>query len=201
MKVINTTIHKYLNEEGVFNIPVYQRNYEWKKIQCEKLFYDIENILNNDGEINHFLGTIVSVEQTNNRKIDEKIIIDGQQRIISLMLLIKAIHDILDDKNTKKILMEDYLTNRNYSKETGYYYKLKPIENDRKSYNNLLENEGYFDNSNIFENYKKFYDLVKTSNYNPEKILQTLRYIDIVVISLDSEKKSENPQLIFESLF
>lgn len=200
MKVINTTIHKYLNEEGVFNIPVYQRNYEWKKIQCEKLFYDIENILNNDGEINHFLGTIVSVEQTNNRKIDEKIIIDGQQRIISLMLLIKAIHDILDDKNTKKILMEDYLINRNYSKETGYYYKLKPIENDRKSYNNLLENEGYFDNSNIFENYKKFYDLVKTSNYNPEKILQTLRYIDIVVISLDSEKKSENPQLIFESL-
>ena len=161
MKVINTTIHKYLNEEGVFNIPVYQRNYEWKKIQCEKLFYDIENILNNDGEINHFLGTIVSVEQTNNRKIDEKIIIDGQQRIISLMLLIKAIHDILDDKNTKKILMEDYLINRNYSKETGYYYKLKPIENDRKSYNNLLENEGYFDNSNIFENYKKFYDLVK----------------------------------------
>ena len=49
------------NGKKTFNIPVYQRNYDWKEEQCQKLFEDIQNIVKSDYEIEHFLGTVVFV--------------------------------------------------------------------------------------------------------------------------------------------
>ncbi len=68
-----------------FVIPVYQRNYDWKKNNCEKLFADVENIVKTGKS--HFLGTVVC------QSVDgEYIIIDGQQRIASVILLAKALY-------------------------------------------------------------------------------------------------------------
>lgn len=43
------------NGKKTFNIPVYQRNYDWKEEQCQKLFEDIQNIVKSNYEIEHFL--------------------------------------------------------------------------------------------------------------------------------------------------
>jgi uncharacterized protein with ParB-like and HNH nuclease domain len=43
-----------------FIIPVYQRNYDWKKEQCEQLFCDIIEIINQNFR-NHFMGSVVSI--------------------------------------------------------------------------------------------------------------------------------------------
>ena len=62
---MNTNKMKLLEFLGsskrTFNIPVYQRNYDWKKEQCKRLFQDIESIVKNNYEYEHFLGTIVYV--------------------------------------------------------------------------------------------------------------------------------------------
>lgn len=47
------------SSKRTFNIPVYQRNYDWKEEHCKRLFYDIEQIASNKFEVEHFLGTIV----------------------------------------------------------------------------------------------------------------------------------------------
>lgn len=86
-----------------FVIPEYQRPYAWTDDQIETLFEDIWEFattiggLKNNGS--YFLGSIVSFENENG----EQEIIDGQQRITSLFLLLRAIYTKLvkgDDANT-----------------------------------------------------------------------------------------------------
>lgn len=86
-----------------FVIPEYQRPYAWTDEQIETLFEDIWEFattiggLKNNGS--YFLGSIVSFENENG----EQEIIDGQQRITSLFLLLRAIYTKLikgDDANT-----------------------------------------------------------------------------------------------------
>lgn len=181
-----------------FNIPVYQRNYDWKNIQCERLFKDIENIAISNNEIEHFLGTIVFVVEKTLPTFTEYILIDGQQRITSIMLFIKALYDLIDEEYTKQDILESFLTNRNAPEK--YRVKLKSIESDRKAYENVIN--GVVDNSdsNIINNYILFKNLIEDSTIEPIKLYEALNYIDIVFISLEKEKKSENPQMIFESL-
>ena len=75
-----------------FIIPVYQRNYNWKKEQCKRLFDDLEDIINS-GFRTHFLGSIVSIYGMGK----EYLIIDGQQRVTTMSLLLIAMCHIIRD--------------------------------------------------------------------------------------------------------
>lgn len=86
-----------------FVIPEYQRPYAWTAEQIETLFSDIWEFANTIGGTkrngSYFLGSIVSFENDKG----EQEIIDGQQRITSLFLLLRAIYTKLiqgDDANT-----------------------------------------------------------------------------------------------------
>lgn len=88
-----------------FVIPEYQRPYMWGEEQIITLFDDIwefaVNIGGSERNGTYFLGSVVSYENENG----EQEIIDGQQRITSLFLLLRAIYTKLkngDDKNSKK---------------------------------------------------------------------------------------------------
>ena len=59
-----------------FVIPVYQRNYDWKKEQCKQLYDDLVNMIKYKYK-NHFFGTIVSIYNDSGRN-REYLIIDGQ---------------------------------------------------------------------------------------------------------------------------
>ena len=60
-----------------YSIPVYQRNYEWSKEQCEKLFEDIMQAYFKQKP--HFCGSIVYSDINLGQKIDSYIIIDGNK--------------------------------------------------------------------------------------------------------------------------
>ena len=85
-----------------FVIPEYQRPYAWTDEQIETLFEDIWEFSTTIGGLKgngtYFLGSIVSFENESG----EQEIIDGQQRITSLFLLLRAIYTKLkkgDDEN------------------------------------------------------------------------------------------------------
>ncbi len=75
-----------------FVIPDYQRPYAWTDEQVETLFHDIWEFTETKGgterENTYFLGSIVAFENADG----EQEIIDGQQRITSLFLLLRAIY-------------------------------------------------------------------------------------------------------------
>ena len=90
--------------EKPFVIPEYQRPYMWTDEQIQTLFDDLWEFATTIGGMErkgtYFLGSIVSFENENG----EREIIDGQQRITSLFLLLRAIYTKLstgDEANTR----------------------------------------------------------------------------------------------------
>ena len=81
-----------------FLIPEYQRPYAWTDDQVLTLFDDLVEYTNNQNESSYFLGCIVSFSNENK----EQEIIDGQQRITTLFLLLRAIHRKLQKMSNSK---------------------------------------------------------------------------------------------------
>ena len=90
-----------------FLIPDYQRPYAWEFKECQQLWEDIFSFafpdddyekFNNDDE--YYLGTIVTFKNEDNKKLE---VIDGQQRLTTLMLLLRAFYakfGNMKDKNS-----------------------------------------------------------------------------------------------------
>jgi uncharacterized protein with ParB-like and HNH nuclease domain len=99
LHVSKKTISKLFSEmQGrKFIIPDYQRPYKWNVEKCETLWNDIENFTITEAQngSDYFLGTIVSY--VNDDKDQE--IIDGQQRITSFFLILRAFFRKLENMN------------------------------------------------------------------------------------------------------
>lgn len=100
---VNKQSVKQLLETGKvrkFVIPEYQRPYAWTDEQVQTLFDDLVEYTANQkesGEGTYFLGSIVSFENENQQEI-----IDGQQRITSLFLLLRALYSKLSSMTETK---------------------------------------------------------------------------------------------------
>src|SRR5690606_10385181 len=70
-------------------VPVYQRQYRWDIGGCERLLADVRAVAGEDGAHRHFIGSILSAQDSSDTDL---ILIDGQQRITTLMLLVAALH-------------------------------------------------------------------------------------------------------------
>lgn len=144
-----------------FKIPVYQRNYDWKQEHCIKLFRDVEKIALSNFQAHHFLGALVYVVSHTQMNYSEYILIDGQQRITSVTLLLKALYDVIPDENTKEDIYESYLINKRAPEPLRV--KLKPIESDMSSYQSILNNDVSNNDTNIVTNYLLFKSLIAES--------------------------------------
>lgn len=202
-----------------FIIPVYQRNYTWKKNdQIAKLMDDI-NVLLKNNESKHFIGTIITYPTTV-RGFVENSVVDGQQRITTIFLIVHALRKLFKDKareNEKNVskavpgtddFFRGYLENTFFEKNelsVKYKYKLKPQVSDDDAYNyiskeNFDELAKCDDSSNIKQNFYYIYDVLNgfiEEGYDYMSILSTLNRLYVVLIELDN---SDNPQEIFESI-
>jgi hypothetical protein len=91
----NDKVHTLLNPENnvVYRVPKYQREYTWGKAEWDEL---VDDLLEHDGADGHFLGTIICVNSTANATEESILeVIDGQQRLTTLSLLMSAVHSVL----------------------------------------------------------------------------------------------------------
>jgi hypothetical protein len=72
-------------------VPVYQRQYRWDIGGCEQLLSDIRAVADLDDRHMHFIGSILS-SASGEGEDAELVLIDGQQRTTTLMLLVAALH-------------------------------------------------------------------------------------------------------------
>lgn len=183
-----------------FTIPVYQRDYSWRKTpHCDKLWLDLNNLVDSAEEKKHFIGTLVVI---NHRS--EKIIVDGQQRLTTVSLFLLAMHKFLqkkpnktrDEENLENNILENYLVLKYSSEERRV--RLKPNKQDKINFDKLFEDiEIVETDSNIVNNYNFFYKKISQSNFSCHQLFNAFEKLTIVVIELDS---NENAQIIFESL-
>lgn len=188
MQANYTSLVNFISGETICIIPVYQRNYDWKKAHCEQLFADLERLIKKE-KPEHFIGTVVFQEHEK-----KKIIIDGQQRITSVILLAKAVYDLSKNDEIRERIFTALIKNSRYDAE----YKLKPSEFDREIFRKLMEGETFSDTefSRLYLNYKFFKEKIAASNYELSAVREAITKFKIVALKLDGE----NPQEIFESL-
>lgn len=79
-----------------FYVPPYQRDYAWKNEHWERLLNDI---LGND--IGYFLGTVICIPKEVSNTAVQYQIVDGQQRMTTLLILYAAIYAILNDQDNR----------------------------------------------------------------------------------------------------
>ncbi len=85
---------------AVFDIPRNQRRYVWKKNNWKELLEDIIFSSGNKSTT-HFLGSIVLENKGKNNGLDYYKIIDGQQRITTIVLSLIAIMKLLNEYDMK----------------------------------------------------------------------------------------------------
>ncbi|GAA6828161.1 DUF262 domain-containing protein [Helicobacter pylori] len=200
MKATQSTINDFFAlTSTIFSIPVYQRNYTWKEKNCKKLLQDIVSISQN--KKTHFMGSITYIlhlidDEKSLRKLQEFVIIDGQQRITTIMLLLKAIETKILNEEIKKEI--DGLLNL-----SGQKLRLKPIKSDKEAFDLAMQNRSHEIQgvSHIRNNYKFFtkeLDNYISKGYRIEEIYGAFLRLKIVAIGL--ELGEDDPQVVFESI-
>ncbi|GAA7915833.1 DUF262 domain-containing protein [Helicobacter pylori] len=200
MKATQSTINDFFALTGtIFSIPVYQRNYTWEEKNCEKLLQDIIGISQN--KKTHFMGSITYIlhhidDEKSLRQLQEFVIIDGQQRITTIMLLLKAIETKIPDEEIKKEI--DGLLNL-----SGQRLRLKPIKSDKEAFDLVMQNRSHElqGKSHIRDNYRFFtkeLDNYISKGYRIEEIYGAFLRLKIVAIGL--ELGEDDPQVVFESI-
>lgn len=201
---INDFIDKNLRQ---YSIPVYQRNYEWSAEQCEKLFEDI--LQAHELDRFHFTGSVVYSLLKNENKIDYYIIIDGQQRLTTIYILIKALIDVAETDSEKETLTS-VLFNvdkfKKYNIDDSSKLKLKPIKSDNKQLLYLMANQidKMDKSSGIYKNYDLFCRLIRDAleedeSLTIERIYDGIEHLSCAMIKLEEEEKGKE-QEIFERI-
>lgn len=185
----------------VFKVPVYQRNYDWSNIQCEKLYQDIMKA--NERDHKHFTGTVVYIVGQGGSNLTEALIIDGQQRLTTVYILLKALYDAAKGVSVRiETEIEEVMFNRNCDEK--YKLKLKPVKSDHEQLLLLIKDkmDEMDRNSNIYKNYIVFKNLIEgtlASGFELSDILDGIKKLEMVEIVLDKSQGDE-PQKIFESI-
>ncbi len=196
------TINDFFSKTStIFSIPAYQRNYTWAEENCEKLLQDIVNI-SKDNKKTHFMGSITYIlhlidDEKSLRQLREFVIIDGQQRITTLMLLLKAIETKIPNEEIKKEI------NNNLLNLSGQRLRLKPIKSDKEAFDLVMQDRWneIQGQSHIKENYKFFtreLDNYISKGCRIEKIYGAFLRLKIIAIGLDP--REDDPQVVFESI-
>lgn len=186
-------------------IPVYQRNYEWSREQCTKLFKDI--LIAHKKDRYHFTGSIVYAPLKTENKIEYYVVIDGQQRLTTIYILIKALIDMADTEAEKDALCSSVFNIdkfRRYGIDESSKLKLKPVKSDNQQLMLLMEDhvEQMAKDSGIYQNYVLFCELIQEAlaadeNMGVSNIYDGLEHLTCATIKLEEE---DNPQEIFERI-
>jgi len=95
-------------EKRIFRIPEYQRGYSWEEQQRTDLFKDIEDIIKAGCNYRHYTGTIVVASEDDKQEEHEGYktldLVDGQQRITTLILLLSVMcRKLMESSNKSKV--------------------------------------------------------------------------------------------------
>lgn len=202
MKAVDEKVGRFIgNSDTVFIIPPFQRNYSWDEEQCCELFDDILDSIKK--EKSHYIGNIVYYVGENDRAgFNEYILVDGQQRITSILLLLCAIRSKLSPDEVKR-LDKKFLINED-EKDEKYRVKLKQTDNDLRVFEKIINNSSLSSEekeNKLFINYNYFIE--RLSDFDEEmaiKFYNAIANLDIVDLNLKIEKDLEAVQKIFEKI-
>lgn len=206
MKATEAKLLAFLQKSPQFVIPIYQRTYSWTRPECEQLWDDIVRAGLREDVAAHFIGSIVYIEKGLYQVSSQQplLVIDGQQRLTTVMLILEALArnladgvEPVDGFSSKKV-RNYYLLND--LEEGERHFKLLLTQTDRTSLLALVQQKSLpSDHSiRIKENFEFFKEKIGGQAKDLAPLCRGLAKLMIVDVSLTRDQ--DNAQLIFESM-
>lgn len=201
MKVTHSNIKDFLyTPNKYFVIPDFQRPYSWEKSNVDSFLADVESVLNKDKV--HFFGSVVYIIENN-----DSVIIDGQQRSTTVLLMLTALYHIVLEHSEKcsipaEQIKKEYLYNEFAARkgDEENRIKLRTVTTDNEIFEYIFENNDLSEKhkeSKLYRVYYQFYNYFLEKE-NLERYIDILDRFEIVTIALDTG--DDNPQEVFESI-
>jgi hypothetical protein len=204
----------FLGDEGMVKIPFFQRAYVWKIENWEDLLEELCEF-----EKTHFLGSLILKQQKpKTGESKEVLVIDGQQRLTTLTVLLKAIYDQFDDElkeNSKNEIIK-YMFYKKHATDKQYLVKINHSRIDAQYYSKIIGNvqdkciskiseiefDEINDNSNkILQCYKYFFiELSKKTYETKVKLFNNILNTENKIIVLIDLMENDNEQSIFDTI-
>lgn len=130
-----------LVKEHLLTVPNYQRSYKWEEEHIKSLFSDLSRAIDNN-ESEYFLGTVVLSKKDGTKELE---IVDGQQRITTVVIFLSAIRNYFESKGKSQSassIQTDFISNFDTRNEENIA-KLKLGNQDRTFFQKYI-----VDNSN-----------------------------------------------------
>lgn len=191
-----TVIELIGRPDHIFCIPSYQRKYTWKeKKEIDTLLKDLEEYKKSNIK-DYFLGSIIVKKNAN---LDsEFILVDGQQRITTVLIMLASLMDSIDDKKSSL-----WIEISNKLKTNNDKFKLNRIH-DQDIIRLIITNKSQILNeeqkkSNYYLVYLHFLKYFNNLNEQAkeEYYNRIILNIKLAIINLDSH---EDEYLVFESI-
>ena len=206
MRATQANLLMFVSGNKQFEVPIYQRRYDWSEKECEQLWNDILGAGADESILSYFLGSIVYIKEDNHHissLMERCYLIDGQQRLATVSLLLAALGEAIEAESVeiginKTNLQHLYLFNTNVP-DDSYRYKYLLTTHDKETLNRLLDNRLPPTNPSdrLLENYRFFEKKLQPQNL--KTVYEGIKKLEIVDILLERVRK-DNPQLIFESI-
>ncbi|MFP6252322.1 DUF262 domain-containing protein [Helicobacter pylori] len=87
-------LQNILTDKRYYQIPIYQRPYQWTEENCEKLLDDLFFNYEDDKKSDYFCGSLVLIAISEDSKVKTYDVVDGQQRLSTFILLAKVLADL-----------------------------------------------------------------------------------------------------------
>src|SRR5215208_1841251 len=138
-------------------VPYFQRAYSWRRHQWNTLFDDILELYQLNSENSHFLGSMVLLAEKRTNSVDPTLVIDGQQRIVTLSLFLAAIRDTVreSDHTFAEHIHTTYLVNHDDVDEEDHL-KVLPTHQDRETFGLVISHSQEPPPSPIRDAYRHF---------------------------------------------
>lgn len=214
MKAFDSTIADIVSGQKQYVIPVFQRYYEWEEERWKTFWNDLSALVYEyDNNMTHFIGPMVFFSNVTPTTVPKHLVVDGQQRIMTVFVLLAAIRDralTLHNENLARSIETNSLFFHNRS--GGQMTKIIPRMTDRDTLSNILyhDHEQIDKDSLLVKAYEYFSQEIERLtpvqqelfDEPPEDVLNkldeaTTQRLWIVQINLDA---NDNPSNIYESL-
>jgi hypothetical protein len=126
----------FLGNEGMLRIPFFQRTYVWTKDNWEDLLKDLRHTRKSQ-----FLGSLILKQQrTTSGDPKEVLVVDGQQRLTTLSILLKALYDSFSNgvKENCKESIRGHLFRKKQPTDSDYLIKIQHSRLDSEAYEKVI---------------------------------------------------------------
>ncbi|MDR1193094.1 MAG: DUF262 domain-containing protein [Peptococcaceae bacterium] len=200
MKATDVTVQDFIGGlKKAFIIPPYQRNYAWGEDQCREFYDDIMRCVETGG--NHYIGNVVYyLGENSGGAFQEMILVDGQQRITTILLLLCALRDITDDEDLEGDIDEQYLCNKRANEV--YRIRLKQTVSDGESFTAIIDGADTQDMScNVAKNYRFFRKKLLSYSGELSAVLDAVARMQLVDVNLQIASDTKDSLRIVQTIF